>query len=69
MHFNKKNKKKPLKRMNLFRYWLRGEDLNLRPSGYGPDELPSCSTPRSENERYVKISIITMIILGSGGGI
>jgi site-specific DNA recombinase len=25
---------------------LRGEDLNLRPSGYEPDELPDCSTPR-----------------------
>ena len=25
---------------------LRGEDLNLRPSGYEPDELPGCSTPR-----------------------
>jgi hypothetical protein len=24
----------------------RGEDLNLRPSGYEPDELPDCSTPR-----------------------
>ena len=26
--------------------WLRGMDLNHRPSGYEPDELPDCSTPR-----------------------
>jgi hypothetical protein len=25
---------------------LRGQDLNLRPSGYEPDELPDCSTPQ-----------------------
>ena len=27
------------------RIWLRGRDLNPRPSGYEPDELPGCSTP------------------------
>ena len=32
----------------LTRYfsWWRGADLNRRPSGYEPDELPDCSTPQ-----------------------
>src|SRR6184192_3975749 len=29
-----------------YRTKLRGQDSNLRPSGYEPDELPDCSTPR-----------------------
>jgi hypothetical protein len=27
--------------------WLRGLDLNQRPLGYEPNELPGCSTPQS----------------------
>jgi hypothetical protein len=30
-----------------FRKWLRGRDLNPRPLGYEPNELPDCSTPRN----------------------
>ena len=32
--------------------WLRGPDLNRRPSGYEPDELPGCSTPRPKRGKY-----------------
>jgi hypothetical protein len=30
-------------------HWLRGVDLNHRPLGYEPNELPDCSTPRTDN--------------------
>ena len=39
--------KRPLTRGDA---WWRGWDLNPRPSGYEPDELPDCSTPRRTNE-------------------
>jgi len=29
--------------------WLRGMDLNHRPLGYEPNELPDCSTPHSDS--------------------
>ena len=29
--------------------WLRGVDLNHRPLGYEPNELPDCSTPRFDD--------------------
>ena len=32
-------------------HWLRGRDLNPRPLGYEPNELPDCSTPRQKSIR------------------
>ena len=38
--------KKATRLSGLFVIWLREPDLNRRPSGYEPDELPDCSIPR-----------------------
>ena len=40
--------KRPSCEGRLHNRWWRGWDLNPRPSGYEPDELPNCSTPRRE---------------------
>ena len=37
-----------IRHRELAKIWLRGRDLNPRPSGYEPDELPGCSTPHLE---------------------
>ncbi len=36
--------------------WLRGRDLNPRPLGYEPNELPDCSTPRQETPIVARFS-------------
>ncbi|SOR32324.1 protein of unknown function [Methylorubrum extorquens] len=45
--------------------WLRGLDLNQRPSGYEPDELPGCSTPRqTRGRRTVCASVVSVLCEG-----
>src|SRR3954470_18177274 len=36
------------------RVWLRGLDLNQRPLGYEPNELPDCSTPRFDDNNRIR---------------
>jgi hypothetical protein len=36
------------------RKWLRGVDLNHRPLGYEPNELPDCSTPHKNHNSVVE---------------
>ncbi len=45
-HLETLNKKYTTMGVFFILTWLRSVDLNHRPSGYEPDELPDCSTPR-----------------------
>src|SRR5437879_824650 len=55
------------------RKW-RGQDLNLRPRGYEPRELPDCSTPRHAlpeflhaGRRFVRVREEDLIISAASG--
>ena len=62
--FNVQKSKKPLKIKGLMNEsWLRGQDLNLRPSGYEPDELPDCSTPRLKLKFYHFLGVSVEVFL------
>ena len=39
------------------RQW-RGQDLNLRPRGYEPRELPGCSTPRQCADKNSSVCVV-----------
>ena len=38
--------------------WVQGRDLNPRPSGYEPDELPDCSTLHQLRRNLFGISML-----------
>ena len=40
--------------------WLRGVDLNHRPLGYEPNELPDCSTPQFDNPKSSFRTLVTI---------
>jgi hypothetical protein len=51
-------------------HWLRGVDLNHRPLGYEPNELPDCSTPRiDDNNRLTKRQTPVALVLSMNRGL
>ena len=43
------------------RGWLRGVDLNHRPLGYEPNELPDCSTPQFHHNNVVGVGQTSLV--------
>src|ERR1035438_10628668 len=43
--------------------WLRGLDLNQRPLGYEPNELPDCSTPHKNHNSVVQSGQTTRFLV------
>ena len=50
---------------SAFERWLRGRDLNPRPLGYEPNELPDCSTPRQGQTKLPEPPNCKLSILGT----
>src|SRR5579871_941896 len=49
-------------------FWLRGVDLNHRPLGYEPNELPDCSTPHSHRNVQRGLGQCRVPFLSGGPG-
>ena len=47
----------------MVQIWLRGLDLNQRPFGYEPNELPDCSTPRCTVLLYIINALLSTLFL------
>src|SRR5438477_11815020 len=59
MPMRKSLNKKPSEGFRRVSNWVQGLDLNQRPSGYEPDELPGCSTLQ-RRARNVRSTIFTV---------